>query len=110
MTQGFRKLLNNMDDITIDNPKGKAIISEIMGAVNATGCLGDEAAEMEKNYIILGDPQAAMQLVAGKKRITQEGNEYFSAEDVADFRVSVLQLNPAIHFEAVKILVSTSLD
>lgn len=110
MTQGFHKLLNSVDDMSIDNPKAKAIVSEMLGAVRAAGCLDAKANEMEKNFLTLADPDAVAQLGAGKRRIQQEVAEYFSAEEFGDFRTSVKAVNPAIQFEVIKILVSTSLD
>jgi len=111
MTQGFRKLLNSVDELTVDYPNARPIIAEMLGAARAHGLVDQkEAGDMEHYFVQLSNPEASAAFAASKKRLAADVSLYLNEESFDELKQSVSTYNPAIHFEVIKALVSKSLD
>lgn len=108
MTQGFRKLYHNIEDMRNDHPDAKIILSDFVGHGIATGYLdGKDTAQMDQ---ALTDLEKFPALKGTKAKIKSAVKEYFSSNELAEFTSAIKTINPALQFEAVKVLLSLALD
>lgn len=108
MTQGFSKLYHGLDELIVDAPNAKTILSEFVNHGTGAGYVdGTRVAQMESEALELLDLQA---LGEWKKKIKSIVKEYFTSNLVDELTSQVKALKPAFHFEVVKQLVSLSMD
>jgi len=109
MTQGFSKVFSVLDDLILDAPNAKAVVSEFVNFAVTTGSLSAKAAaEMEEGWSALTDATAVKK---AKKDIDEILQEYLMSEDVSDVSKSINEMNmPWLHFEIVKKAVVLGMD
>jgi len=109
MTQGFRKIFNSLDDLSIDAPKAGLSVSKFTEAGVLAGFLNKaEADDMKAAVLFVHDADSVYK---GKRAIASMIKEYFSNDEVDDARKTLAELKaPHLHFEVVKQMVGKAMD
>lgn len=108
MAQGFRKLYQNLDELALDAPNAKVIMTEFTNHAVAAGYLDSSVqSEVENDTAYLGDVETLKKV---KKDIDECLQEYMSSNVIDELLESAKSVPPAMHFELVKRLVYVALD
>lgn len=109
MTQGFRKVYNSLDDLSIDAPNAGQAVAKFTEAGVLAGFLSKEDADdMQEAVKFVHDAESVKK---GKEAIADMIKEYFSNDEIEDARNTLAELKaPHLHFEVVKQMVSKAMD
>lgn len=108
MVQGFRRVYNQLDDISIDVPLARQELPKIVQKCVKAGCFPEkEAKALDDEANALSDPNMVQKAKADIKEIARK---YFGTADVNSATKAVQALPPYFHFEVIKQFISTSLD